>query len=123
VASDGGIFTFGDAGFYGSTGSLRLNQPIVGMVPSASGHGYLLVGRDGGIFTFGDAAFAGSLPGRGISDTIVAVQPTADGGGYLMTGASGGVYSFGDAPWFGGMAEAVPGYRGQILSVTAHRGG
>jgi hypothetical protein len=29
VASDGGIFTFGDAKFYGSTGDVKLNQPIV----------------------------------------------------------------------------------------------
>ena len=31
VASDGGVFAFGSAGFYGSTGSIHLNQPIVGM--------------------------------------------------------------------------------------------
>jgi hypothetical protein len=31
VASDGGIFTFGDAGFHGSTGSVSLNRPVVGM--------------------------------------------------------------------------------------------
>jgi hypothetical protein len=31
VASDGGIFAFGDAVFRGSTGSIHLNQPIVGM--------------------------------------------------------------------------------------------
>ena len=31
VAADGGIFAFGDAGFYGSTGGIHLNQPIVGM--------------------------------------------------------------------------------------------
>jgi hypothetical protein len=31
VASDGGIFTFGDANFFGSTGNIRLNSPIVGM--------------------------------------------------------------------------------------------
>ena len=31
VASDGGIFSYGDAHFYGSTGSLHLNAPIVGM--------------------------------------------------------------------------------------------
>ena len=30
VGSDGGIFTFGSAQFYGSTGNLHLNQPIVG---------------------------------------------------------------------------------------------
>jgi hypothetical protein len=31
VAADGGIFTYGDAPFFGSTGSIRLNKPIVGM--------------------------------------------------------------------------------------------
>ena len=31
VASDGGVFTFGDAGFFGSAASLHLNKPIVGM--------------------------------------------------------------------------------------------
>jgi len=30
VASDGGVFSYGDASFFGSTGSLKLNQPIVG---------------------------------------------------------------------------------------------
>ena len=33
VASDGGIFTFGDAGFFGSKGGQPLDQPIVGMAP------------------------------------------------------------------------------------------
>ena len=31
VASDGGIFAFGDAAFLGSTGAIRLNRPMVGM--------------------------------------------------------------------------------------------
>ena len=31
VASDGGIFTYGDAGFHGSTGGLALAAPIVAM--------------------------------------------------------------------------------------------
>ena len=29
VASDGGVYAFGDAAFYGSTGGQHLNQPIV----------------------------------------------------------------------------------------------
>ena len=33
VASDGGIFAFGDAGFYGSTGGIALNQPDGGHGP------------------------------------------------------------------------------------------
>ena len=31
VASDGGIFNFGDAPFLGSTGAMTLNKSIVGM--------------------------------------------------------------------------------------------
>ena len=30
----GGIFAFGDAVFFGSTGSITLNKPIVGMAPA-----------------------------------------------------------------------------------------
>jgi hypothetical protein len=31
VASDGGVFSFGDAPFEGSTGSLALSSPVVGI--------------------------------------------------------------------------------------------
>ena len=31
VASDGGVFSFGDARFYGSTGGQVLNRPMVGI--------------------------------------------------------------------------------------------
>ena len=31
VAADGGLFSFGDANFFGSTGALALVAPIVGM--------------------------------------------------------------------------------------------
>ncbi len=60
VGSDGGIFSYGDARFFGSTGALRLNAPIVGMAAAPDGGGYWLVARDGGVFTYGDAGFFGS---------------------------------------------------------------
>ena len=60
VAADGGVFTFGDAGFFGSPGGQPLNQPVVGMAATPSGQGYWLVAADGGVFTFGDAGFFGS---------------------------------------------------------------
>jgi hypothetical protein len=63
VASDGGIFSFGAARFQGSTGSLALVRPVVGMAPTTSGQGYRLVASDGGLFTFGDASFRGSAAG------------------------------------------------------------
>ncbi len=36
VAADGGVFSFGDAKFHGSTGSLALKAPIVGVAPPGS---------------------------------------------------------------------------------------
>ncbi|MDA8262844.1 MAG: hypothetical protein M0Z47_08435 [Actinomycetota bacterium] len=36
VASDGGIFSFGDAAFYGSMGNTTLNKPVVGMAAAAA---------------------------------------------------------------------------------------
>ena len=60
VATDGGVFSFGDAQFHGSTGSIRLNKPMVGMAVTPDGGGYWLVASDGGIFAYGDAGFYGS---------------------------------------------------------------
>src|SRR3954469_21597179 len=54
VARDGGVFAFGRAGFYGSTGNLELAQPIVGAAATPAAKGYWLVAADGGVFAFGD---------------------------------------------------------------------
>jgi len=64
LSNDGGIFAFGDAGYFGSTGGMHLNKPIVSMAATPTGAGYWLVGSDGGIFSFGDAALHGSTGGR-----------------------------------------------------------
>jgi ribosomal protein L24E len=76
VAADGGIFAFGDAGFFGSAGSLPLNKPIVGMAATPDGHGYWLVAADGGIFAFGDADFEGSTGGVVLNRPIVGMAAT-----------------------------------------------
>jgi hypothetical protein len=60
VASDGGIFSYGDAAFFGSTGGMVLNKPVVGMAATPDGKGYWEVASDGGIFSYGDAAFFGA---------------------------------------------------------------
>ena len=114
VASDGGIFSFGDSGFYGSIPGLglhpagsrlpnSLDAPIVGMVPTRTGHGYFMVASDGGVFAFGDARFEGSCPGiGGCSGAAVSVMPDQSGNGYWLVTANGGVFAFGDAPFYGG---------------------
>ena len=60
VASDGGIFNYGDAGFYGSAGSHAAEQADRGHGGHSDGKGYWLVASDGGIFNYGDAVFYGS---------------------------------------------------------------
>jgi hypothetical protein len=101
VATDGGIFSFCDAKFYGSTGGLHLNRPVVGMASTGDGHGYWLVATDGGIFTFGDARFFGSTGGLPLNKPIVGMAPTPTGNGYWLVASDGGIFTFGDARFFG----------------------
>jgi CSLREA domain-containing protein len=101
VASDGGVFDFGDAGFWGSTGNVKLVQPVVGIANTVTGHGYWLVASDGGIFAFGDAHFRGSTGGVKLVQPIVGMAATPDGNGYWLVASDGGVFSFGDARFHG----------------------
>jgi hypothetical protein len=71
VARDGGIFSFGDAGFHGSTGGVPLSQPIVALNATPSGHGYYFTGAGGSVYSFGDAGFCGSVGGLRINSPVV----------------------------------------------------
>ena len=123
VASDGGIFSFGGAGFYGSEGAKPLNRPIVGMAATADGGGYWLVASDGGIFAFGDAGFYGSEGAKPLNRPIVGMAATADGGGYWLVASDGGIFAFGDAGFFGSEG-AKPLNRPIVgMAATADGGG
>jgi hypothetical protein len=97
VSADGGVFSFGDAAFHGSTGDITLNRPVVSLAASASG-GYWLVAADGGIFAF-DAPFYGSLPSLAPTAPLKGrrIRATGDGAGYYILGANGQVFPFGAA--------------------------
>ncbi len=101
VATDGGIFSYGAHAFYGSTGAITLNKPIVGMASTPDRGGYWLVASDGGIFSFGDASFYGSTGGISLNKPIVGMASTPDGGGYWLVATDGGIFSFGDAAFYG----------------------
>jgi hypothetical protein len=98
---DGGIFAFGDAQFYGSTGSMSLNKPIVGMAPTSDGKGYWLVASDGGIFSFGDAQFYGSMGGSPLNQAVVGMAAGPGGNGYWIVASDGGIFSFGSSQFYG----------------------
>ena len=126
VGSDGGIFNFGSAGFYGSTGSLKLNRPVVGISPVTGGTGYWLVASDGGIFAF-DAPFVGSIPGLGINPygsglphslaaPIVGMVPANGGQGYFLVGSDGGVFAFN--AHFAGSCPGIGGCAGEAVAVV-----
>jgi hypothetical protein len=101
AASDGGVFSFGDANFFGSMGGVPLNRPVVGMAATPSTNGYWLVASDGGIFSFGDAPFFWSTGAIHLNQPVVGMAATPDGRGYWLVAADGGIFAFGDAPFYG----------------------
>jgi sugar lactone lactonase YvrE len=120
VAGDGGVFSYGPR-FYGSTGNLRLNQPVFAMTATADGKGYWFVARDGGVFAYGDARFAGSVPTRAQVTNIVGMAADTRTGGYWLVADTGRIYAFG-APSFG----SVPGlgkHVHDIVGIAATRTG
>ena len=101
VASDGGIFDFGNLPYCGSEGGLALNRPVVGMALAPGGGGYWLVASDGGIFSYGDAGFYGSTGAMTLNRPIVGMAATPDGKGYWLVASDGGIFSYGDAGFYG----------------------
>ena len=123
VASDGGVFTFGQAQFYGSMGGKHLNEPVVGMAPSVGGQGYWLVASDGGIFSFGNARFYGSMGGTPLNKPIVGMAATPTGRGYWLVASDGGIFSFGNARFDGSMGGTPLNKPIVGMAATATGGG
>ena len=101
TASDGGVFSFGNLPFCGSTGGITINQPVVGIADTGDGGGYWTVARDGGVFAFGDASFLGSMGGSHLNQPIVGMAATPNSGGYWLVASDGGIFSFGNASFHG----------------------
>jgi hypothetical protein len=121
VAADGGVFTYGNAQFFGSAGNLPLVSPIVGGASTVSQNGYWMVAADGGVFAFGDARFFGSTATLPLRAPVVGMAPTPSGLGYWLATADGGVFAFGDATFAGSLGAtqvAAP-----IAGITPTRTG
>jgi hypothetical protein len=119
-AADGGVFAFGDAGFYGSMAGRPLNSPIVAMMATPTGKGYWQVAADGGVFAFGDAPFYGSLGALKLNSPIVDAVANTTGRGYYMLGGDGGVFRFGPDATIGYNAvDAAPGTKYSAIVLTA----
>ncbi len=74
VASDGGVFTFGDAAYWGSVPGQGIGRAqVVGIASSPDGRGYWLVDQAGGVYAYGDAGFLGAMTGARLSGPITGV--------------------------------------------------
>jgi len=62
LAADGGLFSFGDAGYFGSLPESRITTGAVGMRPTRTGGGYLIVAANGAVTAYGDAPVLGGVP-------------------------------------------------------------
>ena len=131
-AADGGVFSFGNAQFHGSTGGMKLNKPVVGMAATHDAGGYWEVATDGGVFSFGDAQFLGSTGSIVLNKPMVGMAVTPDGGGYWLVASDGGIFAYGDAGFFGSTGSLrlnapvigmVPTHDGQGYWLIASDGG
>lgn len=89
AASDGGVFTFGGATFFGSMVGKHLNAPVIGIQSTPDGGGYWLYASDGGVFTFGDAAFFGSTGNMTLKAPVVGMAALGSAGAQGPSGPPG----------------------------------
>ena len=98
VARDGGVFNYGDAGFFGSAGSLPLNAPDGrhGRRPTTAGAtgSWRPTGASSATATPASRARPAGLR---LNAPVVGMAATPDGGGYWLVAADGGIFSYGDA--------------------------
>jgi len=120
VAADGGVFSFGDARFFGSMGGRFLAAPVVGTASTPDGGGYWLVAADGGVFSFGDARFFGSMGGTSLAAPVVGTTTDPSTGGYWLLASDGGVFSF-SAPFYG--SRGGQGTTDRFFTICATVGG
>ena len=105
VSRSGGVYSYGDAPFFGSMGATLLNKPVVGMAATPDGMGYWLVASDGGIFSFGSARFFGSTGDIVLNKPVVGMAATPSGMGYWLVASDGGLFAEGDALYFGSTGD------------------
>ncbi len=125
ASSNGSVYSFGGAKFYGSLPSIGVtpSSPIVAMADTPDHQGYWLFAADGGVFAFGNAKFYGSVPGvlgpegRTLNKPIVAAEAMPNGQGYRLFASDGGVFDFGDAAFVGSLPCSAPGSPGGLCIV------
>jgi hypothetical protein len=94
VASDGGVFTFGDARYWGSWAGADLPDPVVGIVPSHDDGGYTVATADGVVLATGDAQTYGDLSLSPDATPVSDIIGNGAGTGYWLLDPDAWSYTF-----------------------------
>ena len=113
VASDGGIFTYGNAGFYGSAGSPPPQCARGGDGEHAEPSGLLVGGLRWRHLQLRRRRLLRLRGGQPLNTPIVGMAATPDGKGYWLVATDGGIFGYGDAGFYGS--------RGRPAAQQAHR--
>ncbi|MDQ1489384.1 MAG: hypothetical protein QOJ23_1898 [Actinomycetota bacterium] len=97
-AADGGVFSFGTAGYAGAVHNQ--GNDIAGMAATPSGNGYWMADDDGDVFVAGDATVYGNRASD--ADDVAAFAARPQGDGYWMATRTGAIENYGGAPAFPG---------------------
>ena len=113
VAADGGIFSSGDARFFGSWAASP-STPRCSPSCRSRRHGLGLVAADGGVFSF-EAGFRVPSAAVRLDAPVNGMVPFGDG--FLMVAADGGIFIFSDRPFSGSLGDHPPAH--PIVAVAA----
>lgn len=91
IGADGGVFTFGDAHFFGSAVPSHPASSVVAMTLVPDGSGYWLATGSGQVIPFGSAQL-GTTDGTPPTEPIIGIFATTTG--YVLIDAAGGTHSF-----------------------------
>ncbi len=119
VGSDGGVFAFGAAHYYGSLGNLKLNKPVVGMASTpptaarATGWWPPTVASSPSV-TSPVLRLDRQLGAQQADRRQYGISAWTAGGYFGVVASDGGIFAFGDAVFYG----SVPGVLkpGQVLN-------
>jgi hypothetical protein len=135
VATDGRVYSFGGAPFFGSARqSMAAGQQAVDLEPTPSNGGYWIVDSAGNVYGYGNAGYRGGIPGGTLlpGETITSISTTPSGNGYWLFSTAGRVFAFGDAGFFGDLRavrlngpvlDSIPTPSGRGYYMVASDGG
>ena len=121
LGADGGVFTYGDAGFYGSHAT-GVYSPLVGIARTPDGRGYWIAGNSGVVYNFGDASSGGNNYYAGAAP-VVGIAATPKSMGYWLVAADGGVFSFGSARFYGSTGSNPPASSTPVVAMASSASG